>query len=169
MTQKSFRRFDRVCDFPVYLGRNTMWTLSRSLWNSALSGLFGVVVLLSSACSSKAPVVAEAVDCCTGRTIYEDPDLTHVPEFPGGRSAMYSWLGNRLSRPEGTEDVKEGPLLQFHVGCDGVLKDIALKVPAHPAMDSLALDAVRAMPPWTPGRIKDKVVCTLHIITVNFD
>lgn len=147
-----------------------MRTTFRSLRLSLAVPVLGAVYLLFSACGSRNPAVTPAsADCCTGRTAYEDPDLTRVPEFPGGKAAMYTWLGNRLARPAGTEKVKEGPLVQFHVGCDGVLRDIAVKVSAHPAMDSLAVDAVRAMPPWTPGRIKEKAVCTFHVITVTFD
>ncbi len=147
-----------------------MWTLSRSP-RCLLPALIVPLVLVGWAgCGSPAPLVTPVVtDCCTGGTIYEDPDLTKVPQFPGGEAAMYVWLGNRLTRPAGTEAVKEGPLVQFNVGCDGVLKDIAIKVPAEPTLDSLALDAVRAMPTWVPGRIKDKVVCTFHVIAVNFE
>lgn len=147
-----------------------MLTISRSLRLLPVLQLVSGLLVLHAGCGSSTPVVdAAAADCCTGSTVYEDPDLTRVPEFPGGKAAMYTWLGNRLSRPVGTEEVKEGPLVQFHVGCDGILRDIAVKVPAHPAMDSLALDAVRNMPAWTPGRIKDKVVCTFHVVAVNFE
>ncbi|HRH68640.1 MAG TPA: energy transducer TonB [Flavobacteriales bacterium] len=121
-------------------------------------------------CKSKAPAVGVGdPDCCIGHTIYEDPDLTKVPEFPGGNAAMYTWLGNRLTKPADAAEVKEDPLVQFNVTCTGTLTDIAVKVPAHPALDSLALQAVRDMPPWVPGRIKDKVVCTFHVITVTFE
>lgn len=82
---------------------------------------------------------------------------------------MYVWLGNRLSRPADAIDVKEGPLVQFLVDCNGTLRDITVKVPAHTGMDSLAVEAVRAMPTWIPGRIRDRVVCTLHVIPVHFD
>ncbi|MBL7951481.1 MAG: hypothetical protein JNM62_07145 [Flavobacteriales bacterium] len=147
-----------------------MWTLSRSLRYTFYFLLVCFAALLWAGCAGRTPTVAgEVVDCCTGRTVYEDPDLTKVPEFPGGEAAMYVWLGNRLTRPPGTESVKEAPLVQFLVGCDGVLKDIAVKVPVHPAMDSLALDAVSSMPTWVPGRIKDRQVCTFHVIPVNFD
>ncbi len=132
--------------------------------------LLMIVLITLAGCKSKAPAVAQGdTDCCVGHTIYEDPDLTKVPEFPGGRAAMYAWLGNRLTKPAAAADVKEGPLVQFNVTCTGELTNIAVKVPAHPEMDSLALNAVREMPIWSPGKIKDKVVCTFHVITVNFD
>ncbi len=82
---------------------------------------------------------------------------------------MVAWLGNRLTRPAVAHDVKESPLIQFHVTCEGTLTEIAVKVPAHPALDSLALKAVREMPRWTPGKIKDKVVCTFYVLPVNFE
>jgi len=130
----------------------------------------GSGALFSTGCRSKAAATATSnADCCIGHTVYEDPDLTKVPEFPGGDAAMYAWLGNRLVKPASAADVKAGPLVQFNVTCTGTLTDIAIKVPAHPEMDSLAVKAVRAMPSWGPGKIKDKVVCTFHVITVNFD
>lgn len=107
--------------------------------------------------------------CCKGNLIYEVPDLTKAPQFPGGETAMYAWLGNRLSRPASAKDVKEQPMIQFHVECSGKLTDIAVKVPAHPDLDSLALNAVREMPVWSPGKIRDRAVCTLYVLPVNFE
>jgi len=108
-------------------------------------------------------------DCCKGKTVYDVPELSTAPHFPGGDAAMVAWLGNRLTRPAVAHDVKESPLIQFHVTCEGTLTEIAVKVPAHPALDSLALKAVREMPRWTPGKIKDKVVCTFYVLPVNFE
>lgn len=127
-------------------------------------------VFFLAACSDQAPLTAtDPADCCAKGTVYEVPELSRPPMFPGGDGAMYAWLGNRLNRPREAGDVKEGPLVQFHVTCTGNLRDIAIKVPAHPAMDSLALKAVREMPTWTPGKIKDRAVCTFHVVQVHFD
>ncbi len=129
-----------------------------------------VCALALTACSASEHVAKSPdPECCTKGTIYEVPELTKAPQFPGGDAAMVAWLGNRLIRPDGTDDVKEGPLIQFHVTCVGTLTEIAVKVPAHPEMDSLALAAVRDMPTWSPGRIKDRTVCTFNVIQVHFD
>ena len=147
-------------------------TMGKTIPNIAVAhGSMLVIVLIALAgCMSKAPAVALGdPDCCVGHTIYEDPDLTKVPEFPGGNVAMHTWLGNRLIKPAAAAEVKEGPLVQFNVTCTGQLTDIAIKLPAHPEMDSLAVKAVREMPAWSPGKIRDKVVCTFHVIPVNFD
>ena len=132
--------------------------------------IFCSALVLFAGCRSKATTVATSeADCCVGNTVYDVPELTTAPRFPGGDAAMYAWLGNRLTKPAAASGVKEGPLVQFNVECTGRLTNIAVKVPAHPEMDSLALDAVREMPQWSPGKIKDKVVCTFHVIPVNFD
>lgn len=121
-------------------------------------------------CRTSAPTAADTqTDCCTGKIAYDVPELTKPPQFPGGDAAMVAWLGNRLARPAEARDVKESPLIQFHVACDGTLAAIAVKVAAHPALDSLALKAVRDMPRWAPGKIKDKVVCTFYVLPVNFE
>lgn len=137
---------------------------------SARTASFVWSLLLLSACAPKPTSLLDTVsDCCSKGTVYDVPELTQAPSFPGGDAAMYAWLGNRLNRPADAAAVKEGPLVRFNVSCDGSLKDIAIKVPAHPAMDSLALQAVRDMPTWTPGKIKERAVCTLNVVQVHFD
>lgn len=135
---------------------------------TVLLPLVPAFILVACAPRSKGTSPA-AADCCQGVEPYEVPDLSTAPSFPGGDAAMVSWLGNRLNKPKDATDIKEGPLVQFLVTCTGELQKVELKVPAHPGMDSLALKAVREMPTWSPGKIKDRTVCTLNVIQVHFD
>ena len=115
-------------------------------------------------------VTPAAADCCQReRDIYEVPELTKAPEFPGGEAAMYAWLGNKLTHPAGAEGVEGTSWVQFNVACDGKLQDLLVMVPLHPDLDSVAVRAVREMPDWTPGKIKDRFVCTRYALPVHFE
>lgn len=120
--------------------------------------------------SGSTGVTTAAADCCQReRDIYEVPELTKAPEFPGGEAAMYAWLGNKLTHPAAAEGVEGTSWVQFNVACDGKLQDLLVKVPLHPELDSVAVRAVREMPDWTPGKIKDRIVCTRYALPVRFE
>jgi len=170
MTQIECKKFDPPCDPPIKLDAHPGTPMRNLALIPFQLRLLCVGLIAATSCSSGTKgLVAGDENCCRSGTVYEVPELTKAPLFPGGDAAMAAWLGNRLTRPEGTQDVKDGPLIQFHVTCVGTLTDIAVKVPAHPAMDSIAMQAIREMPNWSPGKIKDRAVCTFHVIQVNFD
>ncbi|HMC96946.1 MAG TPA: energy transducer TonB [Flavobacteriales bacterium] len=143
--------------------------LNRSL--SFASSLVVFATFLLGGCKGSSETVAMApADCCQReRDVYEVPELTKAPEFPGGEPAMYAWLGNKLTHPASAEGVEGTAWVQFNVACDGKLQGIFVKVPLHPDLDSVAVRAVRDMPDWTPGKIKERVVCTRYALPVRFE
>lgn len=132
---------------------------------------FVVFAALFASCKgSEAPVKTAPGDCCQReRDIYEVPELTKAPEFPGGEPAMYVWLGNKLAQPASAQGVEGTAWVQFNVACDGKLQDLIVKVPLHPDLDSVAMRAVRDMPDWTPGKIRDRIVCSRYALPVRFE
>ncbi|MEO8590864.1 MAG: energy transducer TonB [Flavobacteriales bacterium] len=131
----------------------------------------GLCALLLVGCKGGSSTVTTAPgDCCQReRDIYEVPELTKAPEFPGGEPAMYAWLGNTLAHPTSAEGVEGTTWVQFNVACDGKLQNIIVKMALHPDLDSAAVRAVRDMPVWTPGKIKDRIVCTRYALPVRFE
>lgn len=130
-----------------------------------------VLLLPVGGCKRSASAVTTAPgDCCQReRDIYEVPELTKAPEFPGGEAAMYAWLGNRLSHPASAQGIEGTVWVQFDVACDGKLQDIRVKLPLHPDLDTVAVRTVREMPDWAPGRIKDRFVCARYALPVKFE
>jgi hypothetical protein len=90
-----------------------------------------------------------------GNAVFLVPEVS--PEFPGGRASMrdylQNFLGDILARPD--EGVQLSVFIKFVVQTDGSIAEVA---PANPLPDWISaeitqrcLEAVREMPPWTPG------------------
>lgn len=166
MTPARAERFDGGCP---YLGITSNTMLSTSSWH-ATATVAAMVLLLGGCKRSASTLTTAAGDCCQReRDVYEVPEVTKAPEFPGGEAAMYAWIGNRIAQPAQAEGVEGTVWVQFNVACDGKLQDILAKVPLHPALDSVAVRAVHDMPDWMPGRIKERFVCVRYALPVKFE
>ena len=97
-----------------------------------------------------------------GNAVFLVPELS--PEFPGGRASLQDYwqnfLGDILARPD--EGVQLSVYIKFVVQTDGTIAEVA---PANPLPDWIAteisqrcLEAVRQMPPWTPGQYRGRPV-----------
>ena len=92
------------------------------------------------------------------------------PEFPGGMSELMKFLQENVKYPE--EAMKNGiqgrVVVQFIVEKDGSISgaEVIKKVNEH--LDAEALRVVNAMPNWTPGKQKGKVVRVKFTLPVTF-
>lgn len=90
----------------------------------------------------------------------EGPQITAVdvvkemPLFPGGLTAMMTWLDANIVYPKSCIDRKiEGDMeVTFYVDITGKVTDATITKPLHPDLDKAALRAIRNMPRWTPGK-----------------
>ena len=115
---------------------------------------------------------AEAARCCDegNGIVYEYVEVQERPSFPGGEPAMYAWLGNNLHYPEAAQEagLQGTSWVQFNVACDGSIRDVMLARGAAIALDTAAVNVVRRMPDWTPGRNKGKPVCVRYLLPVEY-
>jgi hypothetical protein len=97
-----------------------------------------------------------------GNAVFLVPEVS--PEFPGGAASLQdfwqNYLGDILARPD--EGVQNSVYIKFVVQTDGSIGEVA---PAQPMPDWIpagmpqrCLDAVRQMPPWTPGQYRGRPV-----------
>ena len=83
-----------------------------------------------------------------------------MPEFTGGDAALLKWVAEHIQYPESA--AKDG--VQGRVSCtftvekDGSVSDAKVVRPVHPALDKEALRVIMALPAFTPGKNKGKVV-----------
>jgi len=96
--------------------------------------------------------------------------VENMPEFPGGRKAMYEFLSENLVYPEMAKEQKvEGQVIvSFVVGANGSLSKIELARGIGSGCDEEALRLVSIMPAWVPGFHHGKPVPVEYNLAVGF-
>ena len=96
--------------------------------------------------------------------------VENMPEFPGGRKAMYAFLNENLVYPEIAKEQKvEGQVIvSFVVGANGSLSKIELAKGIGSGCDEEALRLVSIMPAWVPGFHHGKPVPVEYNLAVGF-
>lgn len=111
----------------------------------------------------------------SAETIPTDSDkvydvVEHMPQFPGGPSAMMKYLADNISYPEEAE--KKGAqgrvIIAFIVECDGSVSNPKVATSAEEHLDKEALRLVRTMPKWTPGTQDGHPVRVKYTVPVTF-
>lgn len=100
--------------------------------------------------------------------VIEVPDID--PMFPGGSSAMKSFISSSLKYPrEAADDNIEGLVVyDFVVELDGTLSDFEIIHRAHPLLDAEALRIIKSMPPWRPAVYKGNNVRARNYVPMYF-
>lgn len=96
--------------------------------------------------------------------------VEQMPQFPGGETAMYSWLSSHIYYPDlAREDGIQGRVVvKFVVEKDGSITNVQVARGVHYTLDSEAVRLVKAMPRWNPGRNKGRVVRVYYYLPVTF-
>lgn len=93
-----------------------------------------------------------------------------APEFPGGLSALYSFLGANIKYPEKAK--KEGitgtVIVSFIIEKDGSVSHPTIKKSVGGGCDEASIKVVEAMPKWTPGKNKGKPVRVAFNLPIKY-
>lgn len=95
--------------------------------------------------------------------------VEQMPCFPGGQSAMNSYLSNNLRYPEKTAN--EGiqrVIVAFIVEKDGSISNVEIERSVERNLDDEALRVVKNMPKWTPGKQNGSEVRVKMVIPITF-
>ena len=100
--------------------------------------------------------------------VYDTVD--QLPEFPGGMPALIEYLQTNIKYPKDAEKQKvEGRVLvQFVVETDGSISDVKVAKEVFPSLDAEGIRVVQAMPKWTPGKHKGKIVRVQYTLPIVF-
>lgn len=92
------------------------------------------------------------------------------PSFPGGESAMKSFLRSNVKYPnEAQEDGVQGRVIvQIIIEKDGSISDVKISRSVYPPLDREALRVVKAMPKWNPGKVNGIPVRVKNEVPVVF-
>lgn len=96
--------------------------------------------------------------------------VEYMPEMPGGKGAIHSYLRENLRYPEKArlKRIQGRVFINFTVTKDGTLRDIKVIRGVHKLLDNEALRVIREMPTWKPGMQRGKLVSVSYNLPINF-
>lgn len=96
--------------------------------------------------------------------------VEEMPRFPGGIGALMKWLDSHIvytyvaQRDKVVGDME----ITFIVDKEGRVSDVKVTKPLHPSLDRVALQAVRMMPRWEPGRRNGSLALVQITLPIHF-
>lgn len=99
-----------------------------------------------------------------------EPYMT-MPQFPGGQEGLYTYLNHMVSYPLIAREngIQGRALIVFVVAKDGSVEDMeVLRSAGDRSLDREALRVIKAMPKWTPGKVRGRPVRVQYTVPVNF-
>ena len=117
-----------------------------------------ILMSLMAVCCLTTASAQKTVVSQTNQKVYDMAE--QMPEYPGGMHAMMEFLQANMKYPKDAEKQKvDGRVIvQFIVETDGSVSDVKVARQVFPSLDAEAVRVVQAMPKWTPGKVKGKVV-----------
>lgn len=96
--------------------------------------------------------------------------VEQMPEYPGGMQALIEFLQTNMKYPDDAakQKVEGRVMVQFVVETDGSVSDVHVAKQVFPSLDAEAIRVVQAMPKWTPGKEKGKVVRVKYNLPIVF-
>lgn len=103
----------------------------------------------------------------------DDPVYTYVeqmPVFPGGDDALIKYISENIKYPaEAKEkDISGTVYVQFVVDASGAVTQPSVLRSPDPLLSQAALDVLKDMPNWKPGKQKGKVVPVKYTLPIRF-
>lgn len=97
-------------------------------------------------------------------------ELTKMPEFPGGREAMFTYMGENIKYPEEAkaEGISGKVLVSFTVKNTGEIAYVKIVKGVSSELDKEAIRVIKHMPKWTPGEINGKQVSSQLTLPIMF-
>lgn len=92
------------------------------------------------------------------------------PEFPGGESKMFDFLGRNLKFPTNYDGYRKTTTvyISFVVNAQGNIEDIKIERSGGYEFDQEAMKAIKKMPKWTPGKMGDRAVSVRFRLPIKF-
>lgn len=114
------------------------------------------------------PVQAEAPKPEVENKVFDV--VEQMPSFPGGQSALMSYLANNIKYPVVAQEngVQGRVVVSFVVERDGSITDVQVVRSVDPSLDREAQRVVRSMPKWIPGKQNGQAVRVKYNVPVSF-
>jgi len=102
--------------------------------------------------------------------IFDDVDVSQMPEFPGGEEELIRYLAQNIQYPKQALDGNtEGRvLIGFVVNKEGNIDDVKVLRSIGDGCDEEAVRVIHKMPKWKPGKNNGKLVNVFYNLPVTF-
>jgi TonB family protein len=96
--------------------------------------------------------------------------VEEMPEYPGGRDKMYSFLGENIKYPEKARQagISGTVYVTFVIEKDGSITNIKILRGAAESLDKEAVRIINLMPAWEPGKQRGKTVRVQYNLPIKF-
>lgn len=93
-----------------------------------------------------------------------------MPEYPGGEEAMIKYISGNLVYPQDAINQKIGGkvIVGFIVKADGSISDVTVVKSSNSIFDNAAIDVIKRMPAWKPGKQRGQNVDVHMYIPIKF-
>jgi len=93
-----------------------------------------------------------------------------MPSFPGGESALMSWLHDNIIYPTiaAEQGIQGRVVVRFVVKPDGAIDEVEIQKSLDPSCDKEAMTKVKKMPKWIPGKQNGNPVYVYYSLPVVF-
>lgn len=127
-----------------------------------------ILMLLMAVCCLMTANAQKTVVSQTNQKVFDT--VEQMPEYPGSMQAMIEFLQANMKYPEDAakQKVEGRVMVQFVVETDGSISDVHVAKQVFPSLDAEAIRVVQAMPKWTPGKEKGKVVRVKYNLPIVF-
>lgn len=101
-------------------------------------------------------------------SIYMVPEV--LPEFPGGGTALFNYIGGHLVYPKEAFDkgIQGRVICTFVIEKDGAVSNVVIFKSVDPLLDAEAVRVISSLPHFFPGKIGGKPVRVRFSIPVKF-
>lgn len=112
---------------------------------------------------------SEIVPTTNDNEVKDIDRVDEKPSFPGGESAMKSYLNSNVKYPDVAQEngVQGRVIVESIIEKDGSMSDVKVIRSVDPSLDREALRVVKAMPKWTPAKLKGipvRTKCTTPVV-----
>jgi len=111
---------------------------------------------------------AKAQDTFNGEEVFVVAE--EMPVFPGETKALYQAISSNLRYPQSAKEngIEGKVMIRFIVDKDGAVKNPTVIKSVDPSLDKAALDAVKLLPKFKPGKIGGKPVNVYYTVPIAF-
>ncbi len=107
------------------------------------------------------------------KTNEEEPPVVHaetMPKFPGGKKKMLKYLAQVRYPPIAKENDIEGTVfVRFVVDKQGDVTNVSVKRGPNKHLNEAAVNHVKNMPKWEPGKQRGKKVKVQYVVPIRFE
>ena len=104
-----------------------------------------------------------------GKPVKEFRVLQRAPRFPGGKVALNEFVVKNVKHPQGISTIKGQVVVQFKINTEGKAVNPAIISGLSSDYDREAINLIKKMPNWEPGKQDGKPVAVTLSLPITFD